>query len=66
MADFCKLCSEDNFGEDFGDMANITKPEDTANGRYATVLCEGCGDCQVDHTGTCISPDCLERHGGTK
>lgn len=63
MADFCKQCSITEFGEDFGDMANITTAEDEAQNRYALVLCEGCGAIQVDREGRCVSPDCHEKHG---
>lgn len=63
MADFCKQCSIVVFGEDFGDLAGITKPEDQAQDRYALVLCESCGATQVDVEGSCVSPDCLEKHG---
>jgi hypothetical protein len=52
MADFCKECSIEIFGEDFGDLANISTPEDTEKELYACVICEGCGYIQVDHTGT--------------
>lgn len=62
MADFCKQCSVEMFGQDFGDLANISKEQDTANKKYPVVLCEGCGPIQVDHEGNCISPDCLEKH----
>lgn len=57
MADFCKQCSDYMFGpdRDFEDMAGLSKPEDTAQGLYVTVLCESCGAIQVDHTGRCIS-----------
>jgi len=63
MADFCRQCSLDGFGEDWGDLANISTPEDTAKGLFAVVLCEGCGPTQVDHTGECVAPDCMEKHG---
>ena len=65
MADFCKQCSVDVFGEDFGDMANISKPEDTAAGLYASVLCEDCGMIQVDHEGNCITHGGKPGHGHT-
>lgn len=35
MADFCKECSIEMFGKDFGDLAHIAE--------RATVMCEGCG-----------------------
>lgn len=63
MADFCKQCSEDIFGEDFGDMAGLSTQQDTVNKLYPVVLCEDCGPCQVDHTGTCVSLDCYKKHG---
>lgn len=65
MADFCKQCSEKLFGEDIGDLANITKPGDQAEGKYAVVICEGCGPIQVDVDGRCVSVDCLEKHGSS-
>ena len=52
MADFCKECSIEIFGEDFKELANISTPEDTANELYVHVLCEGCGPILVDHTGS--------------
>lgn len=54
MADYCKQCSEEIFGHDFEDHANITHRADTEAGQYATVICEGCGPTQVDHEGGCI------------
>lgn len=60
MADFCKQCSIDLNGEDFGDLAGITSKEGSANGFYCVVLCEGCGAIQVDHEGNCISKDCAK------
>lgn len=59
MADFCKQCSINALGEDYGDMAGICKPNEVAN-----VLCESCGPTSVDHTGQCVG-ECLnaERPG---
>jgi hypothetical protein len=37
MADFCKTCSEDMFGEDL-DQCKAIEPDD-----LFTFLCEGCG-----------------------
>lgn len=54
MADFCKQCSEETFGKDFGDLAGMPK--------YSVTLCEGCGPIQVDVDGSCISNDCIEKH----
>lgn len=63
MADFCKQCSIDMFGEDFKDLQGLSTSSDTANGLYATALCEGCGATQVDHLGICVSPHCDKKHG---
>jgi hypothetical protein len=60
MADFCKACSIDIFGEDFKELALITKEEDWKGGKACTALCEGCGFIQVDPEGNCVSPDCFE------
>jgi hypothetical protein len=51
MADFCKACSIQVFGEDYGDLAGLTTPENVADGLYCNVLCKGCGAIQVH-------PDC--------
>ena len=60
MADFCKACSEDLFGKDFGDLANLTDQDSWLDGKAAVVICEGCGYIQVDPLGRCASNDCLE------
>lgn len=61
MADFCKKCSIDMFGEDFNDLAGISTLEDDAKELYANVICEGCGCVQVNSKGECISEDCLKK-----
>lgn len=65
MADFCKQCSEELFGEDSEDLAwrggkdrKLFRDE-----KGWEVLCEGCGFTFVDHTGKCVNPDCLKKHG---
>lgn len=63
MADFCKQCSIEIFGEDFGDLRGLSTPGDTEQGLYAVVICEGCGGTQVDHEGKCVSDHCLKGHG---
>lgn len=66
MANFCLQCTTDLFGEEYAkknDFVGVSSPSDTEMGLYVTVLCEGCGPCQVDHTGRCVSKDCHERHG---
>lgn len=62
MSDFCKQCSEKLMGKDYGDLRGLSKPEDTANGLFAPVICEGCGFVYVDHTGKCVGGDCMENH----
>lgn len=58
MADFCKQCSLDMWGEDMGDLRGITKQDEWANGKAAVVICEGCGYIQVDPEGNCVTGDC--------
>lgn len=55
MADFCKLCSINLFGEDFRDMAGLLTQKQQAEGRAAAALCEGCGRCYVDVEGKCLT-----------
>jgi len=62
MADFCKKCSIEMFGNDYGDLAKLSTPEQTAEGLFPVVICESCGTIQVDHTGECVSPDCKTCH----
>jgi hypothetical protein len=67
MADFCRQCSEQVLGipdADYtNDLSGLSTADDTANGLYATVICEGCGFIQVDHNGRCIGgPNCTEKH----
>lgn len=57
MADFCKECSEEMFGADYGDLAGISTAQNTADGLYACVLCEGCGPILVDHRGLRVERD---------
>jgi hypothetical protein len=61
MADFCKQCSIENFGEDYRDLAGITTQEDWEQGRACVVLCEGCGPIQVDPEGNCTG-NCILKH----
>ena len=51
MADFCRDCSIETWGQDFGDLAGLSTKEDTENGLFCVVLCEGCGVIEVDHEG---------------
>lgn len=61
MADFCMQCSLEIFDEDFGDLKDIVKTNQTLE-----TICEGCGDCIVDYLGRCISKECLKKHGDKK
>lgn len=61
MADFCKQCSIDLFGEHTHDLDNLTTQEDWENGKAACVICEGCGPIQVDPEGNCVSDDCIHK-----
>ncbi len=51
MADFCHACAIETWGEDAGDLAVLTTPEQADTGRYAVALCEGCGPILVDSAG---------------
>lgn len=51
MADLCHSCALDTYGEEVGDLAGLSTPDDTAARRYPVALCEGCGPIQVNHTG---------------
>lgn len=62
MADFCKQCSIEIWGEDLGDLAGISLKRDTDKEMYYLALCEGCGPIQVDHEGICVSKNCLQEH----
>lgn len=65
MADFCKQCSEELFGEDNKDLAALMLPEKYKDGYGAVAICEGCGDTVVDVNGKCIAVWC-EKHGSNK
>jgi len=59
MADFCNQCAAD-LGLPQGDFKGRTRPADTATGRYASVICEGCGVTVVDQNGNCVSMTCFK------
>jgi len=65
MADFCNQCAAE-LGFPYGDLDGITTAAGWASGLAAIVLCEGCGQTQVDPEGNCIADDCLRQHGLTK
>ncbi len=64
MADFCKQCSIDIFGSDYGDLAWGKWPDGmvVGGGHIVNLLCEGCGPAAILEDGTCVSGDCLEKH----
>jgi len=65
MAEFCKQCSIEIFGEDYGDFKGLSTIENTEHDMGVVVICEGCGCVVVDHEGYCISSDC-PKHGKQK
>jgi hypothetical protein len=60
MAAFCKQCSEDTFGKDFGDL--IPDDPTAAEGDMWPSLCEGCVTDNVltlvNMRGECVASDC--------
>jgi len=54
MADFCRQCSIDLFGQDNGDLADLAEcgPDEGFS-----VICEGCGFILVNNAGECIQCD---------
>lgn len=63
MAAFCRQCSIEMFGEDYGDLSGQISKTQVEAGLAAAVLCEDCGPTLVDHKGTCVSPVCSKGHG---
>lgn len=61
MADFCQQCSLEIFLEDFGELTGLTTEEKiNKTNKFPIALCEGCGPCQVDHNGICVThKECL-------
>lgn len=62
MADFCKQCSIEIFGEPGIDLAGLITPAEETKGLCVLVLCEGCGPTRVDIEGNCLEYNCM-RHG---
>lgn len=61
MADFCKQCSIELFGEDCKELAGLGEPlteEELKQGYGFPALCEGCGCCLVDNEGVCLGGEC--------
>lgn len=70
MASFCRQCSIEMFGEDFGDYRrgeeekklDLSLSPDSYF--FYPVICEECGPwCEVDDEGVCIGDSCLMKHG---
>jgi hypothetical protein len=61
MADFCRQCSLDHFGQYFGDLSDLGHPKRAEPGMGWTARCEGCGPIVVDDEGHCLSPDCVKK-----
>lgn len=57
MADFCKACSEELFGEDNHDLASRGGDFPLQKDHGYPVICEGCGFILVDKDGVCIQCD---------
>lgn len=66
MADFCKQCSEELFGEDFGDLKGLMDEEEAKKGFIIRALCEGCGHIFVDQLGICQGDCDNPKHGKGK
>lgn len=58
MAEFCKQCTLEVWGDYPSDFVGITTHEDVAEGMYAWVLCESCGHIPVDVDGSCVGENC--------
>lgn len=64
MADYCKQCSMELFGEDCKELAGIGQGLALPGPDYGyEALCEGCGPTVVNDEGVCIYPKCLKQHG---
>ena len=51
MSEYCRQCSINVFGHDYGDLAGLAPP-----GQHTKALCEACehpGPCIVDRRGVC-------------
>jgi len=63
MADFCKQCSIELFGEDFEDLKGLGDGKVLEPGFGWSCLCEGCGSAIVNDEGECIAAHCIKKHG---
>lgn len=55
MAEFCKQCAEQLFGDDprYNDAAHLMTELEGTLGFCVSFLCEGCGFTIVDYNGKC-------------
>jgi hypothetical protein len=60
MAAYCKTCSEEIFGKDYGDLADTQRDPCGEDEGYSEI-CEGCGFILVNEKGECV--DCDLRRG---
>ena len=63
MADFCKQCSEELFGEDFKELANLLPAEQYSDTIGAIGICEGCEGMVFDINGKCVDHSCSKHKG---
>jgi len=57
VADFCKACSIELFGEDLRELASLGHGTPLPAGHGYSVICEGCGFIMVDEEGNCVMCD---------
>lgn len=63
MADFCKHCSIELFGEDSKDLSDLGSERGTLEDGYGwRALCESCGPILVDDDGVCITHNHEQTH----
>ena len=63
MADWCKQCSDEMFGEEHPFYQTYDKP--APPGRAYMILCEGCGIITVNQQGECNDPSCTLHNSST-
>jgi hypothetical protein len=64
MADFCRQCSIEMWGEDSGDLAFLGGAAPTLQPGFGyPAVCEGCGFICVTDYGECMG-NCLRKHHG--
>jgi hypothetical protein len=62
MADFCRQCALELWGEDQEDLAHFGKGKPPLEPGYGyPCICEGCGYIRVNDLGECLEDDCLRK-----